>query len=70
MEKALLWFKVEIVELGDLKDILYCGNVIGHVGVCRDTNVIHVNTDRGALEFVLKDNITIDVVHHGLEGGR
>ncbi len=70
MEKALLRFKVEIVELGDLKDVLYCSNMVGHIGTRRDTNVIHVDTDRGALEFVSEDNIMIDVVHHSLEGGQ
>src|SRR6266702_3739563 len=69
MEEALLWFEVKVVLFCDLEYILYCGNVVRQVGMCHNTNVVHVYVNRGALELMSKNNITVDVVHHGLECG-
>jgi len=68
MEKALLWFEIEVVGDGNLKDVTYCSDMIRHVSVGCNTNVVHVDTDCGTEGFVFENDITVDVVHHGLEG--
>src|SRR6266702_3525358 len=47
---------------------MYCVVVIREVGPCSDTNIIHIDSYCGPEQFVFEDNITIDEVHHRLEG--
>src|SRR6266702_2073013 len=69
MEEAFFQFEVYVVVFGNLEYVLYCGYMVGHVSTCCDANVVHVYVNRGALEFVFENDITVDVVHHGLECG-
>ncbi len=68
MEKAFFWFEVEVVKLGDFEDVVDCASMIVHVCASGDPNVVHINSDSRAKGFVFEDGVTIDVVHHGLEG--
>src|SRR6266702_722863 len=70
MEEALLWFEIEVVLFCNLENVSYCGNVVRHVGTCGNTNIVHVYTNHGASEFVSKNDITINIIHHGLESGQ
>src|SRR6266702_1017291 len=67
MEQALLRFEVEVMLHRDLKNILYCRDMVRHIGTHCHTNIIHVYTDRSSTWFVLKDDVPVDVIHHGLE---
>jgi len=68
MEEAFFWFEVEVMELGDLEDVMDCASVIIHVCTGSDANVVHVDSDSCAEWFVFEDDVAIDIVHHGLEG--
>src|SRR6266702_3161904 len=46
---------------------MYCTVVVGEIGARGDTDIVHVNSYRGAEWFVFEDNVTIDEVHHRLE---
>src|SRR6266702_4438367 len=45
MEKAFLWFEVEVMLLCYLKDILYCHYMVLYVSACCNADVIHVYMD-------------------------
>ncbi len=68
MEKALLQFKIEVVELGDFEDVVDCVLMVVHICVGSDPNVVHVDSDSHAEGFMLENDVVINVVHHGLEG--
>ncbi len=67
VEQAFFRFEVEIVELGDFKNIMHRVAVVSKVSASGDPNVIHIDADCGTEGFMFQDDIPIDVVHHGLE---
>jgi len=67
VKEAFLWFEIEVMELGYLEDVMNCAMVVVEGSTSGDTNVIHIDADRCSKGFVFKNNIPIDVVHHGLE---
>ncbi len=67
MEKALLRFEIEVMELGDFEDVVDGMLMIFHVCASGDPNVVHVDSDSRAEGFMLENDVAIDVVHHGLE---
>src|SRR6266702_861047 len=68
MEKTFLWFEVQVVELGDFEDVVYCTLVIVYVCAGGDADIVHVNSDSRPEWLVLENDVSIYVVHHGLEG--
>ncbi len=68
MEKALLRFEIEVVELGDFEDVVDSALMIVHICAGGDPNVVHVDSDGRAEGFMLENDVAIDVVHHGLKG--
>ncbi len=68
MEEAFLRFEVEIMKLSNFEDVVHSTLVVIEVGASGDTDVIHIDADCGAEGFVFEDDISIDEVHHGLEG--
>ncbi len=69
MKGTFLGFEVKVVLLCHLEYVLNCSSVISHVSPCGYTNIVHVNVNGSAEGFMLKDNIAVYVVHHGLECG-
>jgi hypothetical protein len=76
MEDTFLWFEVEVVIKGDLKNVSDCCDVSGmsvgwrYEGLGGDCYVIHVNSNSGAQQVVLCDGGAEDLVHKGLERSR
>ncbi len=68
MEEAFFWFEVEIVKLGNFEDVVDSTAMIIKVSASGDADVVHVNVDCGAEGFVFEDDVSVDEVHHGLEG--
>src|SRR6266702_547156 len=68
MEEAFLQFEVEVMKLGYLKDVVDRVPVIVQICLGRDSNVVHVDPNSCAKGFMFEDDVTVDVVHHGLEG--
>ncbi len=68
MKEAFLRFEVEVVELGHAENVRDCASVIVKISAGGDTDVVHVDTDSGPKWFMLDDNVTVNVVHHSLEG--
>ncbi len=68
MKEAFLRLEVEVVKLGDAKDIRDSASVIVEISAGGDTDVIHIDADGGPKWFMLDDDIAVDVVHHSLEG--
>ncbi len=68
MEKAFFGFEIEVVKLGDFEDVVDRVLMIVHVCMGGDSNVVHVDSNSCTEGFVLENGVTIDVVHHGLEG--
>src|SRR6266702_1914603 len=70
MECAFLRFEVKVMIKGYLEDVLNGRYVSCHISSCCNTNVVHVNSYSGSPEFMFEDDVSEDVVHHGLEGCR
>src|ERR1700677_2160238 len=70
MERALLGFEIEVMILRDRKDIFNGGNVIRGGGGRSYGNIVHVDSNNGPLEGVLRDDILVYLIHHCLEGCR
>ena len=68
MEEAFLWLEVEVMELGHLENVRDCALMVIKISAGGNTDVVHVDTDSGPKRFMFGDDITVDVVHHGLEG--
>ncbi len=68
MKEALLRFEVEVMKLSDFEDVMNCASVIVQVRTGGDSDIIHVNSDSRAEGFMLENDITINIIHHGLEG--
>src|SRR6266702_3349455 len=47
---------------------MYGSMMVHEVGSRGDTDIVHIDSYCGSEWFVLEDNITIDEVHHRLEG--
>ncbi len=67
MEEAFLRFEIEIMELGNLENVVNCVPVVVKVGTSGNSNVIHIDMDRCSKGFVFENDVLVDVVHHGLE---
>ena len=67
MEEALLRFEIQVVELGNFKDIVYCPSMVLKVSVGSYAYIVHIDTDSGSKWFVFEDDVMVDVVHHGLK---
>ncbi len=67
MEHALLRFEVEVMVEHNLEYVMDCCCMSIHVGACCNPYVIHVHLYSGPLEFVFENDISEDIVHHGLE---
>src|SRR6202453_1153692 len=67
MERALLWLEVQVVILRYCEDILNGINMIGKGGGRSDGYVVHVDSNDCSPYRVLRDDIFIDLIHHGLE---
>src|SRR6266702_2074811 len=68
MEQAFLRFEVKVVELGNFEDVVNCVLMISHVGTSGDSDVVHVDSDGCTEWFVFENDVSVYVVHHGLEG--
>jgi len=68
MEEAFLWFEVEIVKLGDFKDVMNRALMIIYVCTGGDPDIVHIDTDSCTKGLMLENGVAIDVVHHGLKG--
>src|ERR1700677_1054200 len=68
MERALLWLEVQVVILRYCEDIFNGINMIEKRGRRSDSYVVHVDSDDCSPYRVLRDDIFIDLIHHGLEG--
>ena len=68
MEKTFLRFEIEVVQLGDFENIMDCALMIGHICTGGDSNVVHIDSNSRAEGFVFEDSVTVNVVHHSLEG--
>ncbi len=67
MKETFLRFEVEIMKLGDFKDVVDCTSVIVYVSAGGNSNVVHVDSNSGTKGFMFENDVTIDVVHHGLK---
>ena len=67
MKEAFFQFKIEVVELGNLEDVVNCVSVVIKGGASGDSDVVHVDTDCCPKGFVFEDDVPVYIVHHGLE---
>ncbi len=67
MEEAFLWFEIQVMELGDPENVVDSPLMIVKIGASSDTNVVHIDANGCSKWFVLENDITVYVVHHGLE---
>ena len=67
MEEALLQFEIQVVELGDFKDVMYCLSMVLEVSVGSYAYIVHIDMDSGSEWFMFEDDVAVDVVHHGLK---
>src|SRR6266702_2468393 len=67
MECTFLWFEVKVVVECALENGPDRGYMSGHVGACRNADVIHVYSYSGSPEFVFENRVSKDVVHHSLK---
>jgi hypothetical protein len=76
MEDTFLWLEVEVVIQCDLKNVGDCRYMSGMSAGWRyecfggDCYVVHVDSNRGAQQVVLRDGGVEDLVHKGLECSR
>ncbi len=67
MEETFLRFEVEIMELGDLENIMDCTVMVIEVGMGGDSDIVHIDADCCSKGFMFENDILVDIVHHGLE---
>ena len=70
MERALLWFEVQVMILRHSEDIFNGINMIGKGGGRSDSYIVHIDSNDCSPYRVLCDDIFVDLIHHGLEGCR
>src|ERR1700677_439898 len=67
MERALLRFEVQVVILCHCENILNSLNMIGKGCGRSDSYIVHVDSDDCSPDRVFRDDIFIDLIHHGLK---
>src|SRR6266702_995599 len=67
MECTFFGFEVKVMVKCNLENVSDCCCMSGHVGTCRNADVIHVYLYSGSLEFVFENHVSKDVVHHSLK---
>src|SRR6266702_4929650 len=55
------------MELGDFENVMDCVSMVVEVGTGGDSDVIHIDADCCSEGFMFEDDVTVNIVHHGLE---
>jgi len=67
VKEAFFWLEVEVVKLGNFKNVMHSSLVISEVHSSGDTYIVHINADCHSQGFMFEDYVSIDKVHHGLK---